>query len=146
MGYRITKEGAINNPKGETLKGYICRGYTFLSIRDGDNHMKVSAHRLQAYQKFGEAMFEDKILVRHLNDIGTDNRWDNIAIGTQSDNMMDMPSEKRLQKARHASSHLRKYDHEKIRAMYNECGSYKEVMIAFDMKNKSTLHYIINGK
>lgn len=48
-------------------------------------------HQLQAYQKYGDLLFNDGIVVRHLNGVPTDNSWDNICIGTHSDNMLDKP-------------------------------------------------------
>lgn len=144
MGYRVSKEGLIESPHGRILKGSFWRGYTCFSVRDGDNHMKIYAHRLQAYQKFGDKMFEPKILVRHLNDVGTDNRWDNIAIGTQSDNMMDMCPKKRKEKAIHASRKRKKYDNDKVKEFYAQCKSYSITMKEFGMTSKGTLSYILH--
>lgn len=39
-------------------------------------------HRLQAYQKFGDKIYEDGIVVRYLNGDRYDNSYDNIGIGT----------------------------------------------------------------
>ena len=44
----------------------------------------------------------------------TDNSYDNISIGTQSDNVLDMPAERRLARARHAASFRRHFTREQI--------------------------------
>ena len=78
-GYRII-DGIIYNPDGKILKGYVGkRGYRrFSPVRT--NHVKV--HRLVAYQKFGDALFEEGIEVRHLDNNKLNNSEDNIALGT----------------------------------------------------------------
>lgn len=93
-GYRITPQGETLNPKGKIIsgvinidrKGHKSRKHNF---RINSKNVAFKAHRLQAYQKFGNEIFQKGIVVRHLNDNSVDNSWDNIEIGTQSDNMKD---------------------------------------------------------
>ena len=82
--------------------------------------------------------------MRHLNGNEMDNSWDNIGIGTHSDNMMDMPKEVRVAKAKHASSFLKKYNHENVRDFHQSAKSYKKTMEYFGIKSKSTLYSILN--
>lgn len=60
------------------------------------NIYPMKIHRLVAYIKYGNAALRKGIDTRHLNGDKLDNSWDNIAIGTRSDNMQDMPKELRM--------------------------------------------------
>lgn len=95
-GYTVSYCGEnVLNPKGKPLKlhKHIKRGkpYYSFSLRPGKgmSPTRVYAHKLQAYIKFGEDMFQKGYLVRHLNDDSTDNHYENIDIGTSMDNTMD---------------------------------------------------------
>jgi hypothetical protein len=144
-GYRVTKEGKVIGIKGNELKLNNHDGYYRFNFRDlNGKATSVKVHRLQAYQKFGDEMFVEGIMVRHLDGDSTNNTWDNIAIGTNSDNMMDMSAEVRLAKALHATSFTRKHDKETIRAYYAEHKSYTKTMQHFNISSKGTLHFILN--
>ena len=144
-GYVVTKEGKVIGVQGNELKLNDNEGYYRFNFRDfNGNNKSLGVHRMQAYQKFGNKMFEDKIMVRHLDGNSRNNSWDNIAIGTNSDNMMDISPEIRLAKAMHATSFTRKYDKESVKAYYNENKSYKQTMEHFNITSKGTLHFILN--
>jgi hypothetical protein len=142
-GFNIDKEGNVTGIKGNRLKGSNDRGYIQFSMRINDKRVNIFAHRLQAYKKFGEDMFKDGIVVRHLDGNSVNNSWDNITIGTHSENMLDMPKDVRISKALHATSFVRKYDKEEVRSFYSECKSYKKTMDHFNITSKSTLHFIL---
>ena len=95
LGYYISKDGEIYNSNDMFLKGWISENYKYFSMRiDGcKSPKKVAIHRLQAYQKYGDNIFQKGIVVRHLNGNSLDNSWNNIDIGTQSDNMRDRSKE-----------------------------------------------------
>lgn len=57
--------------------------------------------------------------------------------------MMDIPQNKRVEKAIYASSFLKKYDYAKIVAFYNNTKSYKRTMDEFNISSKSALRYIL---
>lgn len=115
-GYRVTEEGEVISPhSGKPLKLYL-RKHGYLSF-SYDHTDKVWVHRLQAFQKYGERIYEPGIQVRHLDGNSVNNRADNIAIGTQSENMMDRRPEDRLAHAKHAASHIRKLSAEDVVAM-----------------------------
>ena len=147
-GYRITQSGIILNPKGIEIKGVINNnGYIAINTRVGIESKQKSCgvHRLQAYQKYENEMYKEGIEVRHLNGIKTDNSWDNILIGTHSENMMDIPEHIRIAKAVYASSFNKKHDKEAIIKWYKENGkSYKKTMHEFNISSKGTLHFILN--
>lgn len=119
-------------------------GYPYFKIRYEGKRVKVMAHRLAAFQKFGEAMYEKGIQVRHLNGNPSDFRFTNIAIGTQSQNSMDRPKEQRLASAKHAASFQKKFNYEEVRAFHKESKSYKKTMAEFGINSKGTLCRILN--
>ena len=119
LGYRMIKGGKLLGKNGIPVKGWKRNGYNIFQFRNPENpkkHLKFKWSRLQAFQRFGYKIYEQGIVVRHLNSNRGDDSWDNIAIGTQSQNLMDMPKEQRIEKARHAGMHNNKeyrYKHKK---------------------------------
>lgn len=144
-GYKILKDGTLINPKGDNVNGSVDRkGYRYTSIRINGKVTKLYFHRYQAFIKFGDKMFEDELLVRHLNGDSLDNSFSNIQIGTNSDNMMDKPEYVRKRDAVYASSFIKVHNHEEVYSSYLKTGSYKQVMNKFNISSTGTLHYIIN--
>jgi hypothetical protein len=95
-GYTIDENGVVKNPDGEEIKGSIYEGYQKFSVRTETNSsFAVKHHRFQAYLKYGDSIFEKGMVVRHLNGNSLDNSYDNIVLGTQSQNMMDRTPEAR---------------------------------------------------
>ena len=82
-GYFVNRDGDVISPFTnkvlKPLRSGKCRYY-----RITVNKQKVCIHKLMAYQKYGDKIFEEGIVVRHLNDDPKDNSYDNIIIGTQS--------------------------------------------------------------
>ena len=88
-GWLIRKDGSI---KKEFRVGK--NGYLFVSLRlPLDKRGQVSIHKLQAYKKFGELMFKPNMVVRHIDGDKLNNKYENISIGTQSENQLDRCSE-----------------------------------------------------
>lgn len=146
-GYRIDNAGIAINPKGLAVKGVIdSNGYKAIKTRVKGKVVEVQHHRLQSYQKYGDAMFKDGIVVRHLNGIKTDNSWDNIGIGTGKENAMDIPKHIRIARSLYAASFNKKHNAETIKKWHYENGSsYKKTMDLFNISSKGTLHYILNN-
>ena len=143
-GYGVSRAGEIINPKSNQIKGFFDKdGRNYFNLRGGESFLKISVAKLQAFQKFGDESFKEGIIVRHLNQIATDNSYDNIAIGTRSDSMFDQSAEQRLARSKHASSFIQKYEHEEVYQFYKECKSYKKTMEKFGISSKGTLNYII---
>ena len=143
-GYSVSKDGTVFNKSGNQVKGSLKNGYRVFNIRTDGGIRSVPVHRLQAFFRYGDAMFENGVVVRHLNGVKEDNSFDNIAIGSASDNMMDVPQPVRLAKALRASSFLRKHDKGLIQEYYKESKSYKKTMERFGITSKGTLHFILN--
>jgi hypothetical protein len=144
IGYKVNENGEVISNRGNIRKlNDNKKGYYRISIRLNGEQINIPVHKMVAYQKFGDKIFEKGIQVRHLNSNSFDNSYDNIEIGTQSKNMMDTPKEERIRRAKHASSFLKKYNHEKVISFYNNCKSYKKTMEKFDISSKSTLNFIL---
>jgi hypothetical protein len=86
MGNTIDENGIPYDHNGELIK-QIKRSDDYLYIYF--NKMQLLVHRLMAYSKFGSKIYNKNMVVRHNNDIGLDNRYSNIEIGTRSDNWSD---------------------------------------------------------
>lgn len=146
-GYRMNKAGLFFNPRGEIIGGFNDDGYRKYKLRvPGDYrkyyHFKLS--RFQAYCKFGDKIYDKGMVVRHLNGIRNDDSWDNIEIGTQSQNMMDCPKEDRIARAIHASRKIVKHNVKEIRDYYNKVKSYRKTMKKFNISSSGTLWYILH--
>lgn len=111
-GYMVDNNGGVwlGDKRRSLVKDH--KGYYTFTIRcnlgDGDVFRRVWVHRLQAYQKYGDRIFDDFIQVRHLNGDECDNSFANIEIGTASDNMMDRDVGNRLRIAKLAASYVSK--------------------------------------
>jgi hypothetical protein len=149
-GYRV-KNGEVVSPfsgNARNLGIHARRNYKRyrFSIRDaaGKKVYPVEVHKLVAYQKYGDKMFEPGIQVRHLDNNSLNNLEDNVAIGTKSENEMDKPKEVRQRTSVNAATAIRKFtdlEMDEIRKFHT---SYKETMEEFDITSKGTLHYILN--
>jgi hypothetical protein len=156
VGYRITDNGEVVNPQGKIIKSFLnginSVKYLVFSIRDLSKWKyakKVRVHKLQAYQKFGEKMFEKEMMVRHLDGNSMNNCWDNIAIGTNSDNMMDRSPECRKNSATLASRKMQ----DNTRSYEERCNIYEdlkngvpysEIMKKHNVSSKGTLSFMKN--
>ena len=143
-GYCVTEDGLFLNPKGDAIGTTNHNNYLATNIRVNKKITKLMSHRLQAFQKYGNNMYEKGIVVRHLNGNSLDNSWTNIAIGTQKQNMLDIPEQVRIKKARHATSFVRKHNKKEIKEYYNKVKSYNKTMAKFNISSKGTLHYVLN--
>ena len=145
-GYRITAGGRFINPKGIEINGNKYSGYLCTSIRGFPKKKNLLFHRMQSFQKYGVAIYEKGIVTRHFNGNKLDNSWDNILIGTQKENMMDVPENIRIARSLYAASFNIKYNKEEIKKYHLENGkSYIKTMNEFNISSKGTLHYILNN-
>lgn len=142
-GYTVNEKGEIFNKKGVAKGKGFNNGYPTLSFRVNGIKTSILCHRLIAYVKYGDKIFEPGIMVRHLNAIKTDLSWENICIGTARDNRMDISPEDRLKYALIATSHVRKYDKEAVKKYY-EINGWKKTMANFGISSKGTLSYLLN--
>ena len=150
-GYRVTRDGIVVNPSGSQIVEMIGNSngmkYKRFGIRlDTGERVCVYTHKLQAYQKYGDEIF-DVESIRHLNGNSLDNSFDNIAKGSRSENMMDVPEDIRMERAINATKSVTKYNNtrDEIVAYYNICRSYSETMKHFGISSKGTLYYILHN-
>ena len=146
-GYRVKDNLVYGIVKKQPLKLSCSQaGYLFFNIRLSSKTLKVFLHRLVAYEKYQDKLFEPGILVRHLNGNRKDNSFKNISIGTQTENMLDRDPEERLNHAIKASSSIRKFTNEKVNQIkldYSNGLGYKTLMEKYCISSKGTLHYIL---
>lgn len=100
-GYRVTPAGEFISITGRTRKPYInpCKKYALHSIRIDGRATHIYAHKLAAYQWFGEAALAAGVHVRHLDGNPLNNSRANLALGSAKQNSLD-----RDQTARKAQS------------------------------------------
>lgn len=100
-GYIATKKGDVIGPRGEILKDQYDRdGYRYFNIKECGVYSHVRIHRFIAFMLFGERVFEKGVQVRHLDGNKTNCTPENLALGSQSENMMDKPEAVRLMQAK----------------------------------------------
>lgn len=150
-GYRVV-DGRVFSPSGRERAldlepsggGY----YRFGVFFDGVGIRSVMVHRLVAYQKFGAAMFESGIEVRHLNNNSRDNSNDNIAIGTKAQNNADKSEWNRMAGAIAGGRAKRKLSDaqvDELRQRRVTGATYAELCAHFGI-TKCVVSYIVNGK
>lgn len=93
-GYTMNNNGTALDPKGDIIAPLLDKdGYEYFHFRYRRNGIempgRVYLHRLQAYQKYGEAVISKAIHCRHLNGNKLDNSYNNIFIGDAADNRRD---------------------------------------------------------
>lgn len=143
-GYRIV-DGEVFY-KNKIVKTYVNKdNYCWFKIRllKGPQ-INISVHRLLAFQKFGDKMFDSNLQVRHLDSNPLNNKEENIELGTPSQNCMDKDLETRTRCALYATSFVKKHAHENILQMHNNGLSYKQIMSETGIKSKGTISFIIN--
>ena len=138
-GYRVTKEGHLLNPKGRKIGSIDSCGYYRNIVMLNGKQMVVKTHRLQALQKYGDKLYENGIVVRHLNGNSLDNSFNNIAIGTYRDNAMDIPKHIRQKRAALIVKSSIKYPKEfvlKLREEYKLVKNYRKLGKKYDMHSQ----------
>lgn len=150
-GYTIDKDGNLLNRNGIKVKG--CRksnkcDYLCFNIRTGPRNqnkiLKCMFHRFQAYIKYGNQIYGNGIVVRHLNGNRYDNSYDNISIGTFIDNKRDIPKELISIHCGHIKRIYEPNIVESIRKDRNDGYTYSQLMSKYNISSKGTIHYIIN--
>lgn len=158
-GYRVHRCGKVESFTGTILKlrdRFKGRGrraadapYLEFCAADSDGRSRsVMVHRLQAYQKFGLRMFDEGLVVRHMNDITRDNSWDNIELGTYSENIMDKSPEARKAQARKAALASRKLTMDQARELRAARATgvpVRELCKLYDLQS-SAVYAIINNR
>lgn len=146
-GYSATKDGQIIGVLGFPLKeAKTISGYKFFGVRFGSKSLNVSSHRFIAFY-FGLKVNENEC-VRHKNAIKTDNRLENLEVGSVSDNFNDNDESWR-QKFATAGAHTRRKlsdeDVLKIKSLMQDGKSISSISRDFNVA-KTTVIQIRDGK
>jgi len=144
-GCRVTKHGVVENAQGKPLKVYDNSRDGYFSFYQKHPVTKkwapVWLHQLVALQKYGEERLGDpKIHVRHKDGNPKNNSFDNILLGTPSQNSLDKPKEVRRRIAEHASSFIQRKDWSQIEADRAAGMTYDQLAEKYSM-SKGTLSY-----
>lgn len=143
-GYIITDEGIVISPYKRKVGTYGKNKYLYFGIRYNKKIIKVYFHRFQAYRKFRNQIFDRNLCVRHLDGNFLNNSYNNIEIGTYSQNSLDIPKEIRINISRYANV---KYNKDLIKLIKEDRYKgmrYKELITKYNIKNKSSLSYLLN--
>lgn len=150
-GIHVRDDGEIIGIRGLRKKQLNTSGYYRITVSCGPlgvDRQPVRVHRLQAYQIYGDVIFEEGCQVRHLDSNSRNNKPDNIGIGTQSQNMFDRPAELRKEYALNAASFKRKLSNEQVaelRRKRKEGALLKHLVAEYGI-SKGNVSDIVNGK
>lgn len=147
-GYRVTPAGVVVNRVGKIRKLQIKskgndKRFTFTVNTGGGEIYPVMVHQLVAYQKFGRSTFEKGIVVRHLDGDSFNNKAENIALGSISENAFDRLPEDRQAHARKAGKAASPHTDEFWKTIKEEHASgvsYKKLRAKYGI-SLSTLSY-----
>lgn len=148
LNYSIDNDGILKNSNGKIIGSPNGDDYYKIQVTFGGKVQTVFTHRIQAYKKFGNAMYKDGIMVRHLNSIKEDNSYLNIELGTAKDNHKDRGEEAIKESQRRATEGSRKYSDDLIQEAKEYFEKYKNLnktSLKFNIPS-STLHYRFYGK
>lgn len=148
-GYRIAPNGTVLSPKGKERKTFRLEdGHLSFNVCFNKQTRLIKVHRLAAFQKFGNNMFAEGVEVRHLDGNPANNDLANIAIGSHSDNMMDMRAVDRRAKAQKAANARRKLSDDEVRSLRQDRAdgyTYDQLCQRYGI-SKSTISYVVNRK
>lgn len=106
----------------------------------------VFVHRLQAYQKFGELLYQNEC-VRHKNDFRSDNSFDNIILGSFKDNASDLSLIVKAQQYLKSAHKMIKYpipQRNKMREEYLAGERISDIASKYDMPRSTTRNIVTN--
>lgn len=131
---------------GHPVTGVIKDGLKLSTVNCSGVSISIYHHELQAYQKYGELLFEDGNLIHHENRILLDNSWENIGLFNADGLPLEVPEQVMHDNSLHGHRKPKqnKYNHTAIQQFHKACRSYKKTMDHFGIPSKGTLHNILN--
>lgn len=144
-GYRVTPEGILLNPQKKEIGSFDKHGYKKFTLQVDQKCFMIYAHRLQAYQIYGDEIYQEGMHCRHLDSDKTNNSLRNICLGTAKENFNDRNRDDVMKVVLYATSFTKKHDYKEIKEYYNKTKSYKMTKEKFGITSSGTLHYILNN-
>ncbi len=144
-GYYVHNNGNVFSSRKQISLRKAQERYHF-TIRYYGQRTTIAVHKFVGYLKYGDEIFKDGIVVRHLDGNSLNNSWENIGIGTHSDNMMDIPKTIRIKKAINASKKIRKFSDAEVQEILKDRKSgmtFEKICEKYNT-SKSTLSYFFN--
>lgn len=146
-GYFVDNSGQMFTPNRTLVQTKNRQGYIKCTVSINGKNKTLTAHRLVAYNKYKDKIYEAGVVVRHLDGDKLNNKYNNICIGSNLDNCLDIPAEERLERALNATKKTIKYDADEVLNYYIKCGrSRKKTQEHFGISSSGTLHYIITNR
>ncbi len=152
-GYKVIR-GILYNKENKSLKpelhkhkdGYQCFRYK-IHCGGGIGDVKITIHRLVAYQKYGDIIFDSKIHVRHKDCNPFNNNEDNILIGSAKDNYADVSQERRLIQYKNRSNRMLRFNQKEMESILEDLktSSMKELSLKYNV-SYSVIWKIKSGK
>lgn len=157
-GYIVTDDGRFFNHKGVERQIYTKSNHKYpqSQIYFEGKRVNYQYHRFAAYCFYGEDMFNDGIVVRHLNGDTLDISRQNIALGTYSDNEKDKSVQTRKRVASQANRKRKTVERYTMRKFTPEQVRYIRELSAKGVKGvdsarqfsvtKDTIYQILRGE
>ncbi len=145
-GWRVKGKKLYDGNNNEKTTYVNKNGYVSHHIYLNGYNTNLEIHRLVAYQKYGDEIFKIGIEVRHIDGDRTNFMESNIIIGTHQDNMLDIPSNIRLNSAMIATKYIRRFNDLEVIEILNDRKdgmTYKQLCEKWNT-SKSTLSYFFN--
>ena len=131
-GYYVTKDGKVFGPRKQiSIKLHGKQRYPTISTNWGGKVYGIPAHYLAAYCFYGDKVFDQSLVVRHLDANTLNLSKENLCLGTHSDNNLDKPSSARkdaaikARKAQETIPNNAKLTKEQVLYIYNKMKSVK---------------------
>lgn len=144
LGWRVDDEGFVERPCGRIVPARVqshpgYSSYLVVSIRNrrtGEGYI-IRIHKLTAYQKYGIRAFDDRVVTRHRNGNSLDNRPSNILIGSQYENIMDMPASLRVANSMASVRNNRALTYEQARHIFETQPETRWIMDTYGVSKQT---------
>lgn len=148
-GYWVDGDGAAQGPRGPLKCHPTSTGFLRFSMHARPRRrVHVLVHQLAALILFGERGLSDDVVILHLDRDKTNNRPNNLVLGTRNEAQLLIPRVERLLYGANAASRQRLLTTEQvteIRAQRASGATLREICDRFGIA-KSTASYVVNKR
>ena len=153
-GYFVDFSGILYGPNGKKLiKKYGAQRYPTFTITIDNIVQSIPIHTLAAYCFYGEYVFLENKVIRHLNGNTLDVSFTNIKLGTHSENNLDKKKEvrslaaKKARKSQGYRAHNHKFTDDEVKLIrYMFKNNHKQTKIAKKFNVTTQCIYLIVKK